>query len=69
MSATTWVLFLIMLLILGNGFFAAAEIAIINARRGRLKSRADTGDRPSQLAIDLQSQPEGYCPRSRLVSR
>ena len=47
-------------LILANGFFSAAEIAVIAARRGRLQQRADEGDRRAKLALDLASDPARF---------
>jgi putative hemolysin len=43
----------ILLLILLNGFFAAAEIAILTSRRGRLEQLAKLGDRGAKLALSL----------------
>jgi putative hemolysin len=48
------------LLILANGFFAAAEIAIVAARRGRLQKQADEGDRASRVALELGSNPNRF---------
>ena len=40
---------IILVLILANGFFSAAEMSIIAARRGRLQQLAEDGDkRPRQ---------------------
>jgi putative hemolysin len=39
----------IVLLILANGFFAASEIAIVSARRGRLQQRAEAGSARARL--------------------
>ncbi|HEY4309523.1 MAG TPA: hemolysin family protein [Pirellulales bacterium] len=48
------------MLILANGFFAAAEIAIVAARRGRLQKQADEGDRASRVALELGSNPNRF---------
>lgn len=48
---------LILALILANGFFAAAEIAIITARRSRLERQAAAGDRRARLAAELARDP------------
>lgn len=50
------------MLILANGFFAAAEIAIIAARRGRLEQRAAEGSRNAQLALELSRDPNRFLP-------
>jgi putative hemolysin len=49
-------------LILANGLFAAAEIAIIAARRGRLEQRAAEGSRAAQRALDLAGDPDRFLP-------
>ncbi len=53
---------LIFLLIVAGGFFAAAEIAIISARRGRLKQQAEAGDSASKIALELASNPQRFLP-------
>ena len=57
-----WEVLLILLLILANGFFAAAEIAIIAARRGRLEQRAAEGSRRAQQALELARDPNRFLP-------
>ena len=47
-------------LILANGFFSAAEIAVIAARRGRLQQRAEDGDRRAKLALELAADPARF---------
>jgi putative hemolysin len=53
-------LLLILALILANGFFAAAEIAIITARRSRLERQAAEGDRRARLAAELARDPARF---------
>lgn len=48
----------IFLLILANGFFAASEIAIVSARRGRLQQQADAGNTSARKALELATHPE-----------
>jgi putative hemolysin len=55
-------LLIVFLLILANGFFAAAEIALIAARRGRLQQLADSGDRAAAAALNLSKDPERFLP-------
>jgi putative hemolysin len=57
-----WEILLILILILANGLFAAAEIAIIAARRGRLEQRAAEGSRAAQWALDLSRNPDVFLP-------
>src|SRR5690349_5928901 len=47
-------------LILANGFFAASEIAIVSARRGRLQQQADLGKKGAQQALDLAENPDRF---------
>jgi len=44
---------IILVLILANGAFAAAEMALVSARRGRLARRARAGDSGAEAALDL----------------
>ncbi|HXC88649.1 MAG TPA: hemolysin family protein [Stellaceae bacterium] len=47
----------VLLLILLNGFFAMAEIALISARTARLKALAETGNPGALAALELKSDP------------
>ncbi|MEN9603537.1 MAG: hypothetical protein RL545_226, partial [Actinomycetota bacterium] len=38
-------------LLLGNGFFVAAEFALISAKRAQIEPRAEAGSKPAQLTI------------------
>jgi putative hemolysin len=55
-------LFVVVALVLLNGFFAMAEMALVRARRPRLQADADAGRRGAALALKLQDNP------SRLLS-
>ena len=48
---------LLVVLILVNGVFAMAEIALVTARRARLQSMADAGDRLAAAAIEINEEP------------
>ena len=54
------VLILIGLLILVNGFFASAEMALVTARRTRLKILADKGDQPATKVLAAQDNPSDF---------
>lgn len=45
---------------MANGFFAGAEIAIVAARRGRLQSLADKGDKAARAALELGGNPNRF---------
>ncbi|MBI5757746.1 MAG: HlyC/CorC family transporter [Planctomycetales bacterium] len=63
MQSAVWIeIGVILLLIVANGFFAGAEIAIIAAGRGQLRKQAQAGDRPAQVALDLLKQPDQFLP-------
>jgi putative hemolysin len=51
---------IIFVLIVANGFFAASEIAIVSARRGRLQQQADQGKKGAQQALDLAEEPDRF---------
>jgi putative hemolysin len=51
---------LVAALILLNGFFAGAEIAVISARRGRIQPRARAGDRRAQALLRLKADPDRF---------
>ena len=57
-----WESLFILVLILANGFFAAAEIAIVAARKGRLQQLADEGDRQASVALELAADPNRFLP-------
>jgi putative hemolysin len=48
---------LILALILANGLFSMAEMALVSARKARLQQKADDGDKRAQVALDLASKP------------
>jgi len=51
---------LISVLILLNGFFAAAEMALLTVRKTRLKALAENGDRRASLALHIQDNPGDF---------
>ena len=48
---------IIFVLILINGFFAASELALVSARKARLKMRADRGEVGARMALQLLDDP------------
>ncbi|MDG4549101.1 MAG: hemolysin family protein [Candidatus Contendobacter sp.] len=48
---------IILLLIALNGFFAMAELAVVSARKGRLRQMAEAGQRGAATALRLAEQP------------
>jgi putative hemolysin len=53
---------IVFLLIVLNGVFAMAEIALVTARKARLVALAEAGDLGSRAALELKADP------SRLLS-
>jgi len=50
----------IFLLILGNGFFAGSELAIISARKSRIAQLVDAGDPKAKIVEQLQDDPHRF---------
>ena len=50
----------ILLLLLANGVFAMSEIALVSARKSRLKQRADNGDAGARAALELTDSPNRF---------
>jgi putative hemolysin len=53
---------IVLALILANGFFSGAEMAIVASRRGRLRQLADQGDTGAATALELASNPDRFLP-------
>jgi len=46
-------------LVVLNGFFSMAELALVSARRARLQTSADRGSRGAKTALALLDDPSG----------
>ena len=53
-------LLLIAFLILANGFFAAAEMAVVSARQARLQAQAENGNPRAYKALRLRENPAEF---------
>ncbi len=51
---------LVLVLILANGLFAMAEIAIISSRKARLEQQAARGSRGASMALSLSTTPNRF---------
>ena len=60
MNSLTGDLLIIFFLILLNGFFSAAEIAVISLRKSRLKAILEGGDKRAGIIDRLQSDPDTF---------
>ena len=61
-----WEILFILLLILANGMFAAAEISFIAARKGRLEQQAEEGSRNARRALELARNPDLFLPTTQI---
>ena len=50
----------VLLLVLGNALFVAAEYAIVTARRSRYEERSEKGSKGARLALELMDEPVRY---------
>jgi putative hemolysin len=57
MSNVAVQLLVLLLLLVANGVFAAAELSIASSRKVRLQQRAEAGDAGARAALDLASEP------------
>jgi putative hemolysin len=55
-------LVIILALVLANGVFSGAEMAVVASRRGRLRALADAGDEAARTALELASNPDRFLP-------
>ncbi len=60
MWSKTIIYFILIPLILLEGFFAASEIALVSANRRRLQSLAEEGHRGARIALKLLAKPEYF---------
>lgn len=60
MSAILYEILIILLLVAVNGLFAMTEIAVVSARRSRLRQLSDAGDRRARLALSLADSPNRF---------
>ena len=51
---------LILGLILLNGLFSMAEIALVSARKARLEAQANKGDKRAKEALELANHPDTF---------
>lgn len=61
-----WEILFILFLIFLNALFAAAETALIAARKGRLEQRAEEGNRNAQRALELARNPDLFLPTAQV---
>jgi putative hemolysin len=52
--------FLIAILILVNGYLAGTEIAVVSARKSRIKQMAESGKRNAKIFLKLKEEPDRF---------
>jgi CBS domain containing-hemolysin-like protein len=57
---TALALFAVVLIVLANGFFVAAEYALVTVRRTRIQEMLDQGSRGARRVADLQQNPARF---------
>lgn len=60
MSAVSFEIIFILLLLVANGVFAMSEIALVSARKSRLRQRAESGDARARAALELAESPDRF---------
>jgi putative hemolysin len=60
MSQVAFEIAVILLLLLANGVFAMAEIAVVSARKARLRRLADQGNGQARVALELAEAPNRF---------
>jgi len=60
MLGTSLEIVAILLLIVANGIFALSEIAIVSARKARLRQHAQDGQHRAEVALDLANDPREF---------
>ena len=60
MSEISFHLVVVLVLILGNGVFAMAEMAVVSSRKPKLKHLARSGDKKARKVLDLVETPNHF---------
>jgi len=60
MSSVSTELIILAAMLLANGFFALAEIAVVSARKARLRQLADRGNKRAATALAAATQPTRF---------
>jgi len=60
MSQVTFEIAIIFLLLIANGVFAMAEIAVVSSRKARLRRLAESGNGNARIALELAESPNRF---------
>src|SRR5262245_29052340 len=66
LSSSLGSILVVLLLILANGFFVAAEFALVSARGTRLEQLAAAGNRAARLVLRAQADPNRFISAAQL---
>lgn len=59
-SQVAFEILIIFLLLVANGVFAMAEIAVVSSRKGKLRQLADAGNKHARTALELAESPNRF---------
>lgn len=62
MSAVSFEILFILLLLVANGVFAMSEIAVVSSRKARLQQLAEAGNDGARAALQLANEPNRFLP-------
>jgi CBS domain containing-hemolysin-like protein len=62
-------IFLLFVILAANGFFAAAEVSLLTARKSRLRQLANEGDKGAEAALSLLANPERLLSATQVGAR
>ena len=60
MSMSVVEVLVILVLVLANGAFAMAELAVVSSQKGRLRRLSESGDRGARAALELAEDPNRF---------
>jgi putative hemolysin len=58
---------LLLVLVLANGVFAMAELAVVSSRKARLRQRAEAGSHGAKVALELAEKPDDFLSTVQVV--
>jgi putative hemolysin len=59
-------IFILLLLIIINGLFVMAELALVSSRKVRLESMSDKGNANAKVALNLSQHPDVFLPTAQI---
>ncbi len=58
--------FILFVLIIINGLFVLAELALVSARKARLEAMSERGNKKAKVALDLANHPDVFLPTAQI---